>query len=72
MSERRRERVSLKCYCGSTWVTLHETGRWERFVGWWKQNVLGDPAARFLHGPYIAVCSKCKKRRRELERRNYR
>ena len=72
MVKTRRELAKYKCGCGSQWVTIYPTGRWELFIGWCRLHLLRDVTAKYLYGPYTVVCSKCKKHRRELEKRNYR
>ena len=67
-----KQSTNIKCDCGSGWINTLQTGRWTKFVGWWKLTILRDKSARFVYGPYKVVCSKCGKLRPELEQRNYR
>jgi len=43
----------------------------ERFLRWFKVEVLNDPVARFMDGQYQVQCVKCGARRAEMEKRDY-
>jgi len=71
MKDFMKEFTYIKCYCGSSWVNVYPISRKDKLLRWFKWNILGDATARYIYGPYMVVCSKCKKRRRELEKRDY-
>ena len=61
----------IKCVCGSIWYDTFPTSRRDRIIGWIHRKIFRDKIAKYLYGPYMVVCAKCRKRRRELEKRNY-